>query len=114
MKIDKFKTREEDGKLYVYVEVPPAWKLANIPKITLNTQDICAMLDERGIKHGKCLHSEELKNWRERTRKKEWIFEIFVDKVEKPVILKEEKSVQPKPKRQRRTRSSTKKVSTEE
>ena len=71
MKIDKFETREEDGKLHVYVEVPHAWKLANIPKITLNTQDICVILDE-------------------------------------------EKSVQSKPKRAKRTRSSTKKVSTEE
>ena len=114
MKIDKFETREEDGKLYVYIEVPLAWKLAKIPKIALNTQDVCAMLQEKGIKYGKCLQSDELKNWRENTRKKEWIFEIFVDKPAEPVILEEEKSVQPKPKRIRRTRSSTKKVSTEE
>ena len=114
MKIDKFETREEDGKLYVYIEVPHAWELAKIPKIVLNTQDVCAILKERGIKYGNCLQSEELKNWRENTRKKEWIFEIPIDKAEKHVIIQEEKSVRAKPKTSRRTRSSTKKASTEE
>ena len=44
-----------------------------------------------------------------------WSFKKkVVDKPAEPVILEEEKSVRPKPKRTRRTRSSAKKVSTEE
>ena len=114
MKIDKFETRKEDGKLYVYIEVPHEWRSGKIPKIKLETKDVRALLDEKGIKHGKCIQNAILKNWRESYRKKEWIFEIPVDKVVKPVILEEEKSVRPRPKRTRRTRSSTTKVSTEE
>ncbi len=114
MKIDKFETREEDGKLYVYVELPHEWRSGKIPKMKLETKDVCALLDGEGIKYGKCIQNAVLKNWREAYRKKEWIFEVPVDKSVKQVILKEEKSVQPKPKRTRRTRSSTKKVSIEE
>ena len=33
MKIDKFETRKEDGKLYVYIEVPHEWRSGKIPKI---------------------------------------------------------------------------------
>ena len=112
--IDKFETREVEGKLYVLVEVPHEEKPSGVPRIIINTSDIIGMLKEKGIKHGSCLQDSTLKNWRESNRKKEWIFEIFVDKPAEPVILEEEKSVQPKPKRHRRTRSSTKKVSTEE
>ena len=44
-----------------------------------------------------------------------WVFKKKVlDKRPKQVILKEEKEVKPKPARKKRTRSSTKKVSTEE
>ena len=115
MKIETFKTREEDGKLYVLVRVPHSWAAGGIPKIRLDTKDIKKLLEEKNIKHGKCLTPDRsLINWREPTRKVEWIFEIPLDKLPEPVILKEEKSVQPKPTRKKRTRSSTKKVSTEE
>ena len=111
MKID---IREEDEKLYVYVEVPHEGTPGGTPAIRLETSDICALLDEREIKYGDCLKKDSVRNWRENTRKGEWIFEIPLDKVLEPVILKEEKSVRPKPKRPRRTRSSTKKISTED
>ena len=114
MMIDKFETREEDGKLCVYVEVAHERLVANIPRIRIETSDIQALLTEKGIKYGECIVSTTLKNWREHTRKKEWIFEIPLDKSPEPVIIVEEKSVQPKSKRSSRTRSSTKKVSTEE
>ena len=114
MIINVFKTTEEDGKLRVYIEVPHEAPLQNIPRIRLESEDVSKLLSEKSIKHGKCLQASILKNWREHSRKKEWIFEIPVDKVEKQVILKKEKSVQPKPVRKKRTRSSTKKVSTEE
>jgi len=114
MKIDKFEVTEEEGQLHVYVEIPHYDHLYHIPKISLGTADVEHLLAQRGIRHGKCLKDSYIKNWRHATRKNEWIFEIFVDKPAEPVILEEEKSVQPKPKRHRRTRSSTKKVSTEE
>jgi len=114
MRIDKFETREENGKLCVCVEVAHERLNTNIPRIRIGTSDIQALLTEKGIKYGKCIVGATLKNWREHSRKKEWIFEIPLDKLPEPVILKEEKQVQPKPTRKRRTRSSTKKVSTEE
>ena len=116
MMISTFETTEEDGKLHVYVEVPHEAPHQNIPRIRLETEDVLKLLSEKNIKHGKCLQASILKNWREHSRKKEWIFEISLDSSAKHVILEEEKSVQPKPKttRKRRTRSSTKKVSTEE
>ena len=114
MRIDKFEIREEDGKLYVCVEVAHERLVANIPRIRIETSDIQALLTEKGIKYGKCIVGATLKNWREHKRKKEWIFEIPLDKSPEPVILVVEKSVQPKSKTTRRTRSSTKKVSTEE
>ena len=114
MRIDKFETREENGKLCVCVEVAHERLDTNIPRIRIGTSDIQALLTEKGIKYGKCIVGATLKNWREHSRKKEWIFEIPLDKSPEPVIIVEEKSVQPKPKRVRRTRSSTKKVSTEE
>jgi len=114
MRIDKFETREEDGNLYIYVEADHAYAAANIPRIRVETGDIQALLTEKGIKYGKCIVGATLKNWREHSRKKEWIFEIPLDKLPEPVILKEEKQVQPKPTRKKRTRSSIKKVSTEE
>ena len=116
MKINKFDTKEEDGKLYVYVEIPFRNDVKCITKFVFETEDVVAELTKRNIKFGKCLSREhtKLKNWREYSRKGRWIFEIFVDKSAEPVILEEEKSVRPKPKRARRTRSSTTKVSTEE
>ena len=114
MKIDKFEVTEKEGQIHVYIEIPHYDHLYHIPKISLGTADVEHLLAQRGIRHGKCIKDSYIKNWRHATRKNEWIFEIFVDKPAEPVILEEEKSVRTKPKTSRRTRSSTKKVSTEE
>jgi len=114
MKIDKFEVTEKEGQIHVYIEIPHYDHLYLIPKISLSTADVEKLLEHRGIRHGKCIKDSYIKNWRHATRKNEWIFEFFVDKPAESVILEEEKSVQPKPKRQRGTRSSAKKVSTEE
>ena len=116
--INKFETHKgPDGNLHVCIEVLHEYRPGSVPRIRIDAKDVASMLDERGIKHGKCITKDNtLYNWREHTRKVEWIFKISLDKKSKSVILKEEKSVQPKPKttRKRRTRSSTKKGSTEE
>jgi len=112
MKIDEFKTEVKDGKLYVYVEVAHCDHLRGIPKEFYKTGNVKKALDEKNIKYGSCIKESLIKNWRHATRKGEWIFEIPVDKPAEPVIIEEEKSV--KPRRTRRTRSSTTKVSTEE
>jgi len=114
MRIDKFETREEDGKLYVTVTAPAEW-YGHVPKFEIRTPQIIKLLKEKGMEHGVCLVEAKIENQREHTRQGTWIFEKKVlDKSPEPVILKEEKQVQPKPTRKRRTRSSTKKVSTEE
>ena len=114
--INKFETHQSpDGNLHVCIEILHEYRAGRIPRIRIDAKDVARMLDERGIKHGKCITKDStLYNWREHTRKVEWIFKISLDKKSKSVILKEEKQVQPKPTRKKRTRSSTKKVSTEE
>ena len=112
IRIDKFEIIEKDDKLHVYVEVPHHDHLLGIEKFELSTGTVQNELDQKKIKYGKCIKEYTIKNWRHATRKGEWIFEKLVDKSVEPVIMEEEKSV--KPKKTRRTRSSTKKVSTEE
>ena len=118
MMFDKFDINEKDGKIHVYIEVPHEEPLKKIPRYTLTTKEVCALLDEKGVKYGKILSDQIIRNWREYSRKNEWIFEIPLDKESKSVIIVEEKSVQPKLKpatapKKKRTRSSTKKVSKE-
>ena len=115
MRIDKFETREEDNKIYVFLEIPHEWTAGKIPRFRATTADVLKILKEKGIEHGPCIRQSELRNWREYSRRGEWIFEKkILDISPEPVIIVEEKQVQPKPTRKRRTRSSTKKVSTEE
>lgn len=102
--IDKFETKEVEENVHVLVEVLHEEKPSGIPRIVLHTSDIIEMLNEKGIKHGTCLQDSTLKNWRESNRKKEWIFEKFLDKTEKHVIL-EEKEIKPVPKKKKRTPS---------
>ena len=112
IRIDKFEIIEKDDKLHVYVEVPHHDHLLGIEKFELGTGTVQNELDQKKIKYGKCIKESHVKNWREVTRRGEWVFELLVDIPEEPVIIEEEKTV--KPKITRRTRSSTKKVSTEE
>ena len=107
MKIEKFKTWEEDDKIYVRVVVAQ-WVEPRVPKIFLETKDILQLLQEKKIKVGTCIRSSIIKNWRSHTSEGTWIFEKkSVDKPKKQVTLKEEK---PKTTRRRRT----KKASTED
>ena len=112
IKLDKFEVEEREGRLHVLVEMPPYNYNYGIPKDHIRTGDVQRLLAERGVEYGACVKEAHVKNWREATRRGEWIFDISVDIPAEPVIIEEEKSV--KPKRTRRTRSSTTKVSTEE
>lgn len=107
-----FETEQKDGKLYVSIEVPHYNPNYGIDKKEIRTGHVEELLRERKIKHGKCIKKSHIKNWYEPIRRGQWIFELVVDKPAEPVIIEEEKSV--KPKKTRRTRSSTTKVSTEE
>ena len=112
IKINKFEVEEKEGKLHVFVEMPHYNYNYGVPKDHIKTGDMLRLLKEKGIEHGPCIKESHVKNWREVTRRGEWVFELLVDTPEEPAIIEEEKTV--KPKITRRTRSSTKKVSTEE
>tara|TARA_Y100001963_G_C6443585_1_gene292522 strand:- start:24 stop:374 length:351 start_codon:yes stop_codon:yes gene_type:complete len=113
---DKFEICEKEGKLHVFIAAPFEEENYNIPRFRIDTQDVIKALSEKGITHGPCIKEGLIKNWHKKRLDDEWIFNISIDKVEKRVIIKKEKQVQPKPKttRKKRTRSSTKKVSTED
>lgn len=109
------KVEEEKTTYIVSVEVPHYWPAGNVPKKRIQTADILSSLEEQGISHGKCIKEDDVKNWREYSRRGTWIFEKekskkVLDKLPEEVILEEEKVVMPK----KRVRSSRKKVSTEE
>jgi hypothetical protein len=108
IKLNKFDVEEREGRLHVLVEMPPYNYNYGIPKDHIRTGDVQRLLAERGVEYGACVKEAHVKNWREATRRGEWIFDIPAE----PVIIEEEKYV--KPKRTRRTRFSTTKVSTEE
>ena len=109
--------KEERDTIIVYVEVPHYWPAGNIPKIRIQTAEVLSDLKSKGFAHGKCLKESDVKNWREHSRRGTWVFEKekvkkVLDKLSEEVTLEEEKVVTPK--KTRRVRSSTKKVSTEE
>ena len=107
MSIKKFKTWEEEDKIFVYVSVE-RWNVPRVAKFVLETADVLNLLKEKKIEAGGCIQEAKIKNWREHTSKATWIFEKkTVDKPKKQVKLKEEK---PKTTRRRRT----KKASTED
>ena len=107
---------EQDGNYCVCVKVEeyiPRLKR----KTVVNTNQVRAELKKLGYNAGQVLQEGRIANHNGITQGI-WFFE---KKAEKPldnspkeVIIVEEKSVQPKPTRKRRTRSSSKKVSTEE
>jgi len=114
--IKEFKVTEEQDTLVVFVELVEFCRRTGKPKFGLEQKDVLRRLTEDGYKVGACLSGPpELKNWNLSTIRGNWVFEKKkLDKPAKPVTLKEEKSVQPKPTRKKRTRSSTTKVSTED
>ena len=108
---------ETDESILVHVNVAEQKMYPLVPIIVVETEDIVAHLESNNIDFGPLAKLGKAHNKRNHNRTGTWIFEKkSLDKSSKKVILKEEKSVQPKPKttRKKRTRSSTKKVSTED
>ena len=108
-----YKIEEIDGKLHVCVTTPPIPNRGAPQREKVYTPHVLKYLTENNIKFGRMIKEDTAHNIFG-DGKGYWIFEIPLDKSPEPVILKVEKSVRPKPTRKRRTRSSTKKVSTEE
>ena len=107
--------KEDSSQIIVSVEIEERNDRLGRPKMRFTTSEVTAHLEEKGIAFGQCVQEVTIKNWHPRLLEGTWIFEKkTLDKTPKPVILEEEKEVQPKPKRKRRTRSSMKKVSTED
>ncbi len=111
----EYKIKKEKDKLHVYVELPLYGKESRGPFIyeKVSTTEVISHLQENKISFGSIIQSDTAHN-KFGDGKGHWIFKISLDKPSKKVILEEEKAVQPKPTRKRRTRSSTKKVSTED
>ncbi len=115
MMIKTLDIEEREDKIHVFIELRGVDKIHGVPKQRMHLSDVVELLEGKGIRHGACIQDAIIKNWNEYMCQGTWIFEKKVlDKSPEPVIIVEEKSVQPKPVRKRRTRSSTKKVSTEE
>tara|TARA_R110000824_G_scaffold319030_1_gene506160 strand:- start:31 stop:363 length:333 start_codon:yes stop_codon:yes gene_type:complete len=107
------KIEQKEGHYYVHVKIPE-YNSKTKRKTIVGTGAVRAEMKSRGHDLGQTIQESYLHNLNKIVAGT-WIFEKKVlDKSPEPVILKEEKSVQPKPKRVRRTRSSTKKISTEE
>ena len=107
--------KEDNNQIIVSVEVKERNDRLGVSKARLTTSEVTAHLEEKGIAFGQCVQQSTIKNWHPRLLEGTWIFEKkTLDLTPEPVIIEEEKAVQPKPKRSRRTRSSTKKVSTED
>jgi len=107
------KVEQKEGHYYVHVRIPE-YNSKTKRKTIVGTGAVRAEMKSRGHDLGQTIQGAYLHNLN-KVLEGTWIFEKKVlDKTPEPVIIVEEKSVQPKPKRTRRTRSSTKKVSTEE
>ena len=114
--IKEFKVTEEQDTLTVFVELQELCRKEKILKTFFKTSDVATELKKQGFEFGKLVTAPEMiQNWNSENISGTWVFEKKkLDKPAKPVTLKEEKSVQPKPTRKKRTRSSTTKVSTED
>ena len=111
----RFDIEEKDNKIYVKASVAEQRGYPLVPIVIVTTEDVIGHLLTNGHPLGNLIYAPIVHNKRSHHREGTWIFEKkILDKPAKPVIIVEEKSVQPKPVRKRRTRSSTKKVSTEE
>ena len=111
-----YKIEEIGAEIHVYVTVPfsPTTRTYQGEKVYSN--DVQDYLEHAGLKYGEMLQKDTAHNKNGKSGSGHWIFKKLLDNSSKQVILKVEKPVQPKPKttRKKRTRSSTKKVSTEE
>ena len=115
-----FDIEKETYKIIVHVEVVEQKTYPLVPIVNVTTEDIkhhlriSAIVDVDRDQRWILIKEDSAHNKRNNTRNGTWIFRKALDKSPKQVILKEEKRVQPKPIRKKHTRSSTKKVSTEE
>ena len=111
----KYTLEKKDDKLHVYVELHTYKKDSKGPFLyeKISTYEVLKYLHKNNFSNLSVIKNDTAHN-KFGDGKGHWIFKIFLDKSSKPVIIEEEKAVQPKPKRKRRTRSSTKKVSTED
>ena len=112
-----YKIEEIGDEIHVYVTVPfdPTTRTYQGEKVYSN--DVQDYLDHIGLKYGEMLQKDTAHNKNGKAGSGHWVFKKkSLDNSPKQVILKEEKPVRPKPKttRKKRTRSSTKKVSTED
>ena len=105
---------EEEGDLYCVCVKIESYNTNNKKKTIVNTSNVRKALVDKGYEVGKAVQESYLHNLNGATQGT-WFFKKKVlDKPVEPVIIEEEKQVKPKTTRKRRTRSSTKKVSTEE
>ena len=105
---------QEEGDLYCVCVKIPVYDVRTKRKTIVNTSQVIREAKKIGYELGEAVETAYLHNLNGITEGT-WKFKKkTVDKPTEPVILEEEKSVRPKPKRTRRTRSSIKKVSTEE
>ena len=115
MKHVRFNITKDAYTILVEASVDEQGGRFRVPIINVYTEDVWKFLKNEGVEVSKVIHQPVVHNKREHHRKGTWIFEKKeLDKTSEPVIIKEEKSVQPKPTRKKRTRSSAKKVSTED
>ena len=109
------KIEEQDDLLCVCVKVE-SYDTKVKRKTIINTKELRHRLEKMGHKLGKTVQTDQIHNLNGKTQGT-WFFEKKVEKpLDKPVqdvIIEVEKEVKPKPVRSKRTRSSTKKVSTE-
>ena len=105
---------EEKNDLYcVCVSIPP-YNTRIKRKTIVNTSQVVLEAKKLGYELGEAVETTYLNNANDITEGT-WTFKKKVlDKPTKNVILDKEKVVKPKPKRTRRTRTSTKKSTTEE
>ena len=110
------KIEEQDDFFCVCVKVD-RYNSREKKKTIVNTGRVKIEMQKRGYQIGEVVQNDYINNLNGKTHGT-WFFEKKVEKsLDKPVqdvIIEVEKEVKPKPARKRRTRSSTKKVSTEE
>ena len=108
---------EEQGDLYCVCVQVEKYNTKTKRKIIVNTSQVQRALRKMGYNTGEPVQTSSIYNLNGITQGT-WFFEKKVEKpLDKPVqdvIIEVEKEVKPKPARKGRTRSSTKKVSTEE
>ena len=107
------KIEEQDGLYCVCVKIEE-YNAKIKRKTIVNTTQVRRELAAQGCEVGEAVQEAYLHNLNGITQGT-WFFKKKVlDKTSKDVIIEVEKEVKPKSARKRRTRSSTKKVSTEE